>query len=150
MIYRSLWCHIAPEIWTNIGSCNGLLHKDITWTNVDNCNPVLWHLAVSRFTRCAHELKPWHVFGDYNDDVIKWKHFPRYWPFVRGIHRSPVNSLHIGQCRGALMLSLIWAWINGWVNNGAAGDLRRHLTHYYVIVRHHIITTISLRGRPMN
>ena len=27
-----------------------------------------------------------------HDDVIKWKHFPRYWPFVRGIHRSPVNS----------------------------------------------------------
>ena len=22
-------------------------------------------------------------------DVIEWKHFPRYWPFVRGIHRSP-------------------------------------------------------------
>ena len=27
-----------------------------------------------------------------HDDVIKWKHFPRYWPFVREIHRSPVNS----------------------------------------------------------
>ena len=27
-----------------------------------------------------------------HDDVIKWKHFPRYRPFVRGIHRSPVNS----------------------------------------------------------
>ena len=26
-----------------------------------------------------------------HDDVIKWKQFPRYWPFVR-IHRSPVNS----------------------------------------------------------
>ena len=26
--------------------------------------------------------------------VIKWKRFPRYWPFVRGIHRSPVNSPH--------------------------------------------------------
>ena len=25
-------------------------------------------------------------------DVIKWEHFPRYWPFVRGIHRSQVNS----------------------------------------------------------
>ena len=25
-----------------------------------------------------------------HDDVIEWKHFPRYWPFVRGIHRSPV------------------------------------------------------------
>ena len=22
-----------------------------------------------------------------HDDVIKWKHFPRYWPFVRGIHQ---------------------------------------------------------------
>ena len=24
-----------------------------------------------------------------HDDVIKWKKFPRYWPFVRGIHRTP-------------------------------------------------------------
>ena len=23
-----------------------------------------------------------------HDDVIKWKHFSRNWPFVRGIHRS--------------------------------------------------------------
>ena len=30
---------------------------------------------------------------DCHDDVIKWKHFSRYWPFVRGIHRSPVNPL---------------------------------------------------------
>ena len=28
-----------------------------------------------------------------HDDVMKWKHFLHYWPFVRGIHRSPVNSL---------------------------------------------------------
>ena len=40
-----------------------------------------------------------------HDDAIKWKHFPRYWPFVRGIHRSPVNSPHKGQWRGALMFS---------------------------------------------
>ena len=26
-----------------------------------------------------------------HDDVIKWKYCPRYWPFVRGIHRSPVT-----------------------------------------------------------
>ena len=38
----------------------------------------------------------------YHDDFIKSKHFPRYWPFVRGIHRSPVNSPHKGQWRGAL------------------------------------------------
>ena len=44
-----------------------------------------------------------------HDDVTKWKHFPRYWPFVRGIHRSPVNSPHKGQWRRALMFSLIFA-----------------------------------------
>ena len=51
-----------------------------------------------------------------------------------GIHRSPVNSSHKGQWRGALMFSLICAWINGWVNNLEAGDLRRHRAHYDVIV----------------
>ena len=55
-------------------------------------------------------------------DVIKWKHFPRYWPFVRGIHRSPINCAHKGQWRGALMFSLICAWTNGWVKNQDAGD----------------------------
>ena len=69
-----------------------------------------------------------------HDDVIKWKNFPRYWPFVRGIHRSPVNSPHKGQWRGALMFSLNRAWLNGWVNNREAGDLRRYRAHYDVIV----------------
>ena len=69
-----------------------------------------------------------------HDDVIKWKHFPRYWPFVRGIHRSPVNSPHKGQWRGALMFTLICARINSRVNNREAGDLRRYSTHYDVIV----------------
>ena len=50
-----------------------------------------------------------------HDDAIKWKYFPRYWPFVRRIHRSSVNSPHKGQWRGYLMFSLICAWINVWV-----------------------------------
>ena len=33
------------------------------------------NVSRSRSTICSH------------DDVIKWKHFPCYWPFVRGIHR---------------------------------------------------------------
>ena len=69
-----------------------------------------------------------------HDDVIKWKHFPRYRSFVRGIHRSPVNSRHKGQWRRALMFSFICAWINIWVNNREAGDLRHHRAHYDVIV----------------
>ena len=31
-------------------------------------------------------------------------------------------------------VSLICAWINHWVNNGEAGDLRRYRNHYDVIV----------------
>ena len=72
--------------------------------------------------------------GLYHNDVIKWKHFPRCWPFVRGIHRSPVNSPHKGQWCGALMFSLICGCINGWVNNREAGDLRRLRAHYDVTV----------------
>ena len=95
----------------------------------------------------------------HHDFVIKWEHFPRYWPFVRRIHWSPVNSPHKGQWRGALMFSLICARINGWVNNGEAGDLRRHRAHYDVIVMgiffHHVCThairmmTDNLCRRPL-
>ena len=78
----------------------------------------------------------WASFLAYqrHDDVIKWKHFPRNWPFVRKIHRSPVNFPHKGQWRGALMFSLIYVWINDWANNREAGDLRRQHGHYDVIV----------------
>ena len=62
------------------------------------------------------------------------KHFPRYWPFVRGNHRSPVNSPHEGQWRGAFMFSLNFTWINRWVNTREAGDFRRRRAHYDVIV----------------
>ena len=74
------------------------------------------------------------TYNIFHDDVIKWKHFPRYRTFVRGIHRSPVNSPHKGQWRGALMFSLICVCINGWVNNREAGDLRRYRAHNDVIV----------------
>ena len=64
----------------------------------------------------------------------KWKHFPRYWPFGRGIHRSPVDSPNKGQWHWALMFSLICTWKNGWANNPDAGYLRRHCAHYDFIV----------------
>ena len=82
------------------------------------------------------------IYG-HRDDVIKRKHFPRYWPFVRGIPRSPVNSPYKGQWRGALMFSLICNWGNSWANNGDAGDLRRHRAHYDVIV-------MVLKGRGVS
>ena len=56
----------------------------------------------------SEESVRWHIHAapgeqELDDNVIKWKHFPRYWPFR-------------------------------WVNNGKAGDLRRHRAHYDVIV----------------
>ena len=78
----------------------------------------------------------WISDEDVNEDkdVINRKHFPRYWSFVRGIHRSPVISPHKSQWRGALVFSLICTRINGWINNREAGDLRRHRAHYAVTV----------------
>ena len=81
-----------------------------------------------------------------HDDVIKWKHLPRYWPFVRGIHRSPVNSPHKGQWRRALMFSLICAWTNDWVNNREAGDIKRHHAHYDVTVMIIFHQELSISG----
>ena len=65
-----------------------------------------------------------------HDDVIKWKHFPRYWPFVRRIHRSPVNSPQ--KASDAELWCFLW--INGWANNRETGDLRRHRANHDVIV----------------
>ena len=74
------------------------------------------------------------AFLPAHDDVIKWKPLPRYWPFVWGIHRSPVNSPNKGPWRRDLMFSLICAWTNDWVNNRDARDLIHHLARYDVTV----------------
>ena len=125
------------------------------YIDIDRKRPSLYiwrhliHLSCTNL--CAMRTKPWViVFPNKNtclapgqhlnektylyDDVMKWKHFPHYWPFVLGIHQSLVNSQHKGQWRGALMFSLICVWINGWVNNREAGDLKCHCANYDVIV----------------
>ena len=79
-----------------------------------------------------------------HDDIIKWKHFPRYWPFVRGIHRSPVNSKYKSQWRGALVFSMICAWIYGLANKREAGDLRRHRAHYVARCNVNLSTYVNI------
>ena len=107
--FSALLVLIQVDNWTEISICFCLDPLLLRWTIINsNMNKIIF----------------------IHNDVIKWKHFPRYWPFVGGIHRSPVNSPHKGQWRGALMYFFICAWINGWVNNGEAADLRRHRTHY--------------------
>ena len=101
-----------------------------------------WHnllalcVAWPRWVHPSEPLGPkWLMCVGNHDDVIKWKHFARHWPFVRGIYRSPVNFPHKGHFwRGVLMYLLICVWINRWVNDHEAGDLRRHRALYDVTV----------------
>ena len=53
---------------------------------------------------------------------------------MRGIHRWPVSFPYKGQWRRALVFFLICAWINSWVKNHEADDLRCHRAHYDVTV----------------
>ena len=64
-----------------------------------------------------------------HDDVIKWKYFPGFWPFVRGIHWSPGNSPHKGQSRGALIFFLdlrLSKHSRGWWFETPSHSLWRH------------------------
>ena len=126
-----LWRH-CNDI-TSYSKNMGTYHVRGSYTVVENVVRSTKYLH-SSFSACLL----WFVFGLcsqhlpklLHDDVMKWKHFPCYWTFVREIHRYPVNSPDKGQWRGALMFSLICARINARVNNGEAGDLRRHRAHY--------------------
>ena len=117
---------VEDQCWDANGGCQHICHSTPRHA-VCSCH-VGYELADDGLA-CEGGYS-WNMHGD----VIKWKHFPRYWPFVRGIHRSPVNSPHKGQGRGVLVFSLICAWINGWINNREGGDLRRHRSHHDVTV----------------
>ena len=126
------------EKWTP-HACSYIMFN--VWSD-DVCCSRLRYLADLLGSRCdildvifAFMLRNKHV------NFMKWKHFPRYWPFVWGIHRSPMNSPHKGHWREALMFSLICVWINGWVNNHQVGELRHHLAHYDVTVMKNFSST---------
>ena len=136
--YRLIWWYcISKVIMAYSSYTTSRLIKDVMGSlpnhlpqhtsechDITSCDGFVWHIVSGKVS----------FWSPCHDDVIKWKYFPRYWPFVRGIHRSPVNSLHKGQWRGALMISLICDWINSWVNHREAGYLRRHCAHYVVTV----------------
>ena len=128
----------SDEFWSTLsGGCPGNTRRNqnVNFTFFRRESFFLTHPSLVQHI-CVGEVdhhrltitKVWH------DDVIKWKHFPHNWAFVRGIHLSPVNSPHKGQWLGALFFSFICTWINGFVNNRKAGDLRRHRSHYDISV----------------
>ena len=129
---------IGPYSWlVKIDSGNGLVPSG----NKPLPGSMLIQIYVSTLRRCRYlksslkedkDLFILHIQYHFcwrcgHDDVIKWKHLLA---LCSGNSYSP----HKGQCRRALFFSLICTWINGWVNNREAGDLRWHCAHYDVIV----------------
>ena len=76
---------------------NIIIGKAFSWHDVTMCCGT--SMACLLLWDCV-----WHKMNHFrtiavqsHDDVTKGKHFPRCWPSVRGIHRSPVNFPHKGQ-----------------------------------------------------
>ena len=90
------WCRQATSHYLSQCGPRSLSPYDVTrpqWVKSWSCCPM----------RCCHNLHSPYLS---HDDVIKWKYFLHYWPFVWGIHRSSVNSAHKGQWRRALIFYL--------------------------------------------
>ena len=90
------------------------------------------------------------IFTGEQSSEIKswWRHQMETFPFrvisptfVRGIHLSLVNFPHNCKWRGALIFSLICAWINGWLNNRETGYFK---TPSCSLLRHSNVTSIRI------
>ena len=134
----SCWTQMGPMLapWTLLSgyACYKRLRRVCIWVRSTCTKPQ--QSATRRDLVCVY-----FVDQMLYDDVIRWKRFPRYWPFVRGIHRSPVSSPHKGKWSRALVFSVsewglvfFYARRNGCVNNVEAGDFRRPRTHNDVTV----------------
>ena len=130
------WTHCCPvDTWRKITL---LLRRNdvvasscVRWMNSISCNVGSRYIYLKRKKAPRTVTTRLQLHGDnsvsivtfliHHDDVIKMKHFSRYWPFVLGTHRSPVNSPHKGQWRGAVnvffglrlnkpLSKLSWSW----------------------------------------
>ena len=132
--FKSPYSVINPEwvpsdkcfvLW--ILSCKLFYTSMMSSVSIPNCFiPFIGILGSGAVSRWSVQIMNYHLFRGRIELLLSsswWRH-----------QMVAVNSPHKGQWRGALMFSLIWAWINGWVNNREAGDLRRHRAHYDVLV----------------
>ena len=124
-----MWYHAAIlRIGLNHHNGNGHVRTAVDQVPMGHHSPVLVHLwrPTKKILNRLPTANSW------------WRHqmetFSASLTFCAGNSPIPVNSPHNGQWRGALMFSLICAWITIWVNNREAGDLRRHRGHYDVNV----------------
>ena len=140
-----LWCFccfficsfICCFVWSICQYPWGLLHW--CWKNavLPPCNRNIWRICVKHHAPKSTKQPCVCLMTSSNGTIFRVTGL-----FVRGIHRPPVGSPHKSQCRGALTISLIYAWINDWAND-RDGDLRRHRAHYDVM-GHWVVLYISM------
>ena len=137
-------------IWTNV-------HKDI-WRHMSTIGHMGKNQSISLpyrrrwiFENVARN--GWHVVSismrGTHYDVIEWKIFLRYWPFVQVIHQSPVNFRHKGLWRRVLMF--LWSALEQAVNKqsrrrGFETQSRSLWRHCYTLV----LSTCPIFGFPIN
>ena len=88
-----IWCHRSGSLRVQVLA---YCHKTITekkrqWNLYKNITIFIEQNALENGV-CKMSTILFGLHCIPYDDVIKWKHFPRYWPFLRRNHRSPVNS----------------------------------------------------------
>ena len=114
-----------------------ILDHTITWKNILITFPVKLQKELALLKKVRKYLNSDTLTSLYYS-FTWWRHqmetFSALLALCAGNSPVPVNSPHKGQWLGALMFSFIYAWINDWVNNCEAGDLRRQDGHYDVIV----------------
>ena len=80
-------CQYLTNISLSFSQRNNCCREELKWVQFGLC----CQLIGSFVEKNSSKIDIHHIGLGTNaihDDVIKWKHFPRYWPFVRGIHRS--------------------------------------------------------------
>ena len=101
--FYSLYCRtkvvgIPQNVW-----------KSTRLTNNSKFGPNQKHF--SPYACCVRSLVYALIsFSSSHDVVIKWKHFPRYWPFVRPVTRSfdVIFDLHLNQRLSNILVFFFW------------------------------------------
>ena len=140
--FLSTTCEIAPRGWTRIPVCflidrrshqSKIVKSRLNYLTFAQILPrKIWYGSHSlSMESISSQLK-------CHNDVIKWTDFTRWWSFVKGIHRSPVDPPHI-EASDAGLWCFLWSapelTVELWANNRNARDFIRHRAHYDVTAR---------------
>ena len=96
----------APSQWEMALQCNAISH----WLDAYTEWSLDGEVNTEKHRRNRENIIRIDSVGSYMMVVMKWRWFPHYWPFVRGIQLWPVDSHHKGSVMWSLMFSLVLVW----------------------------------------